>query len=165
MTGFRPSGRTITYKADGKGSLQGGEGVSPDVQALTDGEFKASVLINDGTDKGRNKAYTLSQIKEKRLMPVPKAESEYYRFGGWFIDADDSGDLNGDETILAQDYQFEGPAVLTAHFEENPDAWITIAFEAGEHGSINTGKPSPCAPPTTRNGQTFRAALPSARHR
>lgn len=130
----------ITYKADGKGSLQGGEGVSPDVQALTDGEFKASVLINDGTDKGRNKAYTLSQIKEKRLMPVPKAESEYYRFGGWFIDADDSGDLNGDETILAQDYQFEGPAVLTAHFEENPDAWITIAFEAGEHGSINTGE-------------------------
>ena len=42
--------------------------------------------------------------------------------------------------ILAQDYQFEGPAVLTAHFEENPDAWITIAFEAGEHGSINTGE-------------------------
>ncbi|RHB48083.1 hypothetical protein DW886_04645 [Enterocloster aldenensis] len=131
----------ITYKAGEKGSLQGGEGVSPDVQALAGGEFSTSVLIKDGTDKGSNKAYTLAQIKDKRLMPVPKAESAYYRFGGWFIDADGSGKLDGDETILPQDYQFDGPAIITAHFEEDPDAWITIAFEAGEHGSINAGEP------------------------
>lgn len=131
----------ITYKPGAKGSLQGGEGVSADVQTLAGGEFKASVLINDKTSKGRDKAYTLADIKEKRLMPLPKPESEYYRFGGWFIDADNSGKLDGDETILPQDYQFEGHADITAYFEENPDAWITIQLEAGEHGSIDTGEP------------------------
>lgn len=131
----------ITYKSELIGSLKGGEGVSPDVQEQHDGSFRASILRNDGTDLGKKKAYTLAQMKEKCLMPVPvPSDSRYYCFDGWFIDKDNSGDLNGTETILPEDYQFDGPATVTAHFRENPDAWINIKFTAGEHGSIKQGK-------------------------
>ena len=74
-------------------------------------------------------------------MPVPQPENNYYRFGGWFVDTDGDGVLNNGETLLPQDYRFTAAAVITAHFEENPDAWIHINFEAGSHGSINAGQP------------------------
>ncbi len=151
----------ITYKAGQKGSLQGGEGVSPDVQSLSGGSFKASILINDGTTEGREKSYTLAQIKEKRLMPVPQAENQYYRFGGWFIDTDNNGILDGDETILPQDYRFDGPATVTASFGENPDAWINITFEAGEHGSINAGEMLSLRTTFDQKWGDIQASLPS----
>ena len=90
---------------------------------------------------GHENSYTLETIKEKRLMPVPQPENNYYRFGGWFVDTDGDGVLNNGETLLPQDYRFTAAAVITAHFEENPDAWIHINFEAGSHGSINAGQP------------------------
>lgn len=150
----------ITYKPGEKGSLQGEEGVSSDVQPLFGGEFKANILINDKISEDRDKAYTLADIKEKRLMPVPKPESKYYRFGGWFIDTDNNGKLDGNETILPQDYQFDGPAAITAHFEENPDAWITIRFEAGEHGTINTGEPITLRTTYDKRWADIQAGLP-----
>lgn len=131
----------ITYKAGLKGSLRDGAGVSPDVQPAGQGMFTASVLINDGTPEGQNHSYTLADIKEKRLMPAAEAESIYYRFEGWFMDTNNNGILDGDEAILPEEYQFDGPAVVTASFGENPDAWIDINLEAGEHGTINPGEP------------------------
>ncbi|MFR3754948.1 MAG: hypothetical protein ACLTW9_26610 [Enterocloster sp.] len=118
----------ITYKPGVNGTLQGGSGVSRDVQALSGGRFKASVLLDDGISPGHENSYTLETIKEKRLMPVPQPENNYYRFGGWFVDTDGDGVLNNGETLLPQDYRFAAAAVITAHFEENPDAWIQYRF-------------------------------------
>ena len=84
----------ITYKPGVNGTLQGGSGVSQDVQALSGGRFKASVLLDDGVSPGHENSYTLETIKEKRLMPVPQPENNYYRFGGWFVDTDGDGVLN-----------------------------------------------------------------------
>lgn len=131
----------ITYKPGTNGSLQAGSGVSQDVQALSGGRFKASVLLDDGLSAGHEQSYTLAAIKERRLMPEARPENNYYRFGGWFIDTDGNGILDNGETILPQDYRFTAPAVITACFEENPDAWIHINFAAGSHGSINAGEP------------------------
>ncbi len=131
----------ITFMAGERGTLVGGEGVSPDVQALAGGAFKASVLINDASLLGQRISYTLADIKTKRLMPIAQADSLYYRFGGWFIDGNNNGELDGGETLLPEDYRFTGPETITAFFEENPDAWMNIYFEAGEHGSINAGEP------------------------
>lgn len=73
-------------------------------------------------------------------MPQTQPINNYYRFGGWFIDTDGNGILDNGETILPQDYRFTAPATITAHFEENPDAWININFAAGSHGSIDAGE-------------------------
>ena len=151
----------ITYKAGQRGSLRDGADVSPDVQSLSGGSFKASILINDGTTEGQEKSYTLAQIKEKRLMPAAEAESQYYRFDGWFIDTDNDGILDGDETILPQDYRFDGPATVTASFGENPDAWINITFEAGEHGSINAGEMLSLRTTFDQKWGDIQASLPS----
>lgn len=131
----------ITYEPGENGTLQGGSDVSQDVQALSGGSFKASVLLNDGTSEGQVQSYTLAVIKERRLMPQTQPVNGYYRFGGWFIDTDGNGNLDNGETILPQDYQFTAPATITAYFEENPDAWININFAAGSHGSIDAGEP------------------------
>lgn len=132
----------ITYKTGQKGTLEAGEEVSPDVQSAGNGMFRASILINDGTAKGQENSYTLAEIKEKRLMPAAVAESIYYKFEGWFVDTNNNGVVDGDEALLPQDYRFTGPATVTASFGENPEAWIDITFEAGEHGTINAGEPT-----------------------
>ena len=150
----------ITYKAGLKGTLRDGDGVSPDVQPLGGGTFGASVLINDGTAVGQEKSYTLADIKEKRLMPAAEAESIYYRFEGWFIDTNNNGILDGEETILPEDHRFTGPAVITASFGENPDAWIDITFEAGEHGSINLGEPTSLHTTYDKKWSDIQAYLP-----
>lgn len=140
--------------------MQGGSGVSQDVQALSGGRFKASVLLDDGISPGHENSYTLETIKEKRLMPVPQPENNYYRFGGWFVDTDGDGVLNNGETLLPQDYRFTAAAVITAHFEENPDAWIQIAFEAGSHGSINAGQPLTLRTTFDKKWGDIEASLP-----
>lgn len=150
----------ITYKPGVNGTLQGGSGVSQDVQALSGGRFKASVLLDDGISPGHENSYTLETIKEKRLMPVPQPENNYYRFGGWFVDTDGDGVLNNGETLLPQDYRFTAAAVITAHFEENPDAWIQIAFEAGSHGSINAGQPLTLRTTFDKKWGDIEASLP-----
>ena len=127
----------VTYVPGVNGSLSAGGDVSQDVQALTGGKFRAGILANDGSDAGREQSYTLAVIAEKHLMPEARPENSYYRFGGWFIDANGNRKLDDGETLLPQDYRFTEDTTLTAHFEENPEAWIDIAFEAGSHGAIN----------------------------
>ena len=72
------------------------------------------------------------------MTPVSYTHLDVYKRQ---VDTDGDGVLNNGETLLPQDYRFTAAAVITAHFEENPDAWIQIAFEAGSHGSINAGQP------------------------
>lgn len=129
----------ITYKTGVNGSLESGTDMSPDVKTLEGGNFKTSVLINDGSALGQEKGYTLSEVKEKRLMPGTNAD-RYYRLGGWFVDSDNNGILDHGETLLEEDYRFTGSVVLTAHFEKIPDQWIDIYFAAGDRGSINRGE-------------------------
>ena len=129
----------ITYLAGAHGSLMAEEGMSPDVQAQGDGSFKTSALIDNGTEQGAEGGYTLSGMKERRLMPGTEADT-YYRFGGWFVDGNHNGMLDNGETLLEEGDRFTGAEVLTAYFEEDPSKWVDIHFEAGAHGSIRTGE-------------------------
>lgn len=151
----------ITYKPGANGTLQGGSSVSQDVQALSGGRFKASVLLDDGSPAGREQSYTLASIKERRLMPETRPVNNYYRFGGWFIDTDGNGIMDNGETILPQDYRFTAPATITAYFEENPDAWINISFAAGSHGSIDAGQPLTLRTTFDKKWGDIAASLPS----
>lgn len=151
----------ITYKPGANGTLQGGSSISQDVQALSGGRFKASVLLDDGSSAGQEQSYTLAAIKERRLMPETRPVNNYYRFGGWFIDTDGNGILDNGETILPQDYRFAASATITAYFEENPDAWINISFAAGSHGSIDAGQPLTLRTTFDKKWGDITASLPS----
>ncbi|WP_270816665.1 hypothetical protein, partial [Hungatella effluvii] len=109
----------ITYLAGAHGSLMAEEGMSPDVQAQGDGSFKTSALIDNGTEQGAEGGYTLSGMKERRLMPGTEADT-YYRFEGWFVDGNHNGMLDNGETLLEEGDRFTGAEVLTAYFEEDP---------------------------------------------
>lgn len=99
-----------------------------------------SALIDDGSDQGAENGYTLKTLTDKKLMPKGDANN-YYRFNGWFVDANNNGMLDGGETLLGEDYHITGDTVLTAYFGEDPDKWVDIRFEAGAHGTINAGEP------------------------
>lgn len=129
----------ITYLAGTHGSLNAGEGMSSDVRAQGDGSFKASALINNGSEQGEEFGYTLGVMKEKHLMPGTSADN-YYRLGGWFVDGNHNGILDNGETLLDEETRFTGETVLTAYFEEDPSKWVDIHFEAGAHGSILAGE-------------------------
>ncbi|WP_349769081.1 hypothetical protein [Hungatella sp.] len=125
----------ITYRAGAHGSLTA-EGVSSDVEDRGDGSYRTSVLIDDESEQGAEFGYTLGTMTEKRLVPGTRAD-QYYRFGGWFVDANSNGIMDDGETLLEEGSRFTGETVLTAYFEEDPEKWVDIHFEAGAHGSIN----------------------------
>lgn len=130
----------ITYRAGAGGTLSAADGMSPDVQAVGNGSFRTSALIDDGSEQGAENGYTLKTLTDKKLMPKGDANN-YYRFDGWFVDANSNGMLDGGETLLGEDYHITGDTVLTAYFGEDPDKWVDIRFEAGAHGTINAGEP------------------------
>lgn len=130
----------ITYRAGAGGTLSAADGMSPDVQAVGNGSFRTSALIDDGSEQGAENGYTLKTLTDKKLMPKGDANN-YYRFNGWFVDANSNGMLDGGETLLGEDYHITSDTVLTAYFGEDPDKWVDIRFEAGAHGTINAGEP------------------------
>ncbi len=131
---------SITYRSGTNGSISHGSGVSADVQeqGAGTGVYKTFVMKNDGSAAGQSESYTWSTVKEKRLVPEPRAD-QYYRFAGWFIDQNGNGSLDAGEQILGEDHSFTGDETVTALFEEDPEKWINIQFAAGEHGSLADG--------------------------
>lgn len=145
----------LTYKSGADGALAGGEGMSPDVQPVSAGSYKVSVLRSDGTDSGREKAYTLKQIRENHLMPeAVAAQSQYYQFDGWC--------LEGRDEVLPDDYQFTADTTVTAHYGEKPGAWVTVNFAAGDHGSFDSGRPAPIHTMSDKNWSDIWTSLPAS---
>ena len=106
---------------------------------MAGGTYKASVLLNDGTDEGAAGSYTWNDILEKRLAPEAAADT-YYRFEGWFIDQNGNGIKDSGEELLSAGSRFTGSAAVTAYFGEDPNQWVDIHFAAGEHGTIDAGE-------------------------
>ena len=108
--------------------------VSPDVKSGGSGSYYAKVLKAGGSDEG----YTWEQIRKKRLVPIAKSNSEYYRFAGWFIDSNGNQILDRDngETLLTDTQKFDGDTAVFAYFEEVPSKWVDIKFKAGDHGTL-----------------------------
>lgn len=144
--------KTITYKTGSNGSLAAGDGVSPDViEHTADGGsyFTTQVLVSDGSALGNTKAYRLSDLSSKGLVPKAKPGTSYI-FKGW---TDDSGALLADNAVFTADTN------LTASFTEDPSAWCTVKLEVS-HGSMNPDQISIRVP----NGQTWasiKAQLPT----
>ena len=126
----------LTYQAGANGSLRKGSDMSPDVTALSGGDYQASVLINDGTATGAARSYTWADILSKKLAPEGVGNT-YYRLEGWFIDTNGNRTMDSSETLLTPESRFTGPATVVAYFGEDPAQWVDIRFAAGAHGSIN----------------------------
>ena len=128
--------------------------VSPDVIKDHDGSYLTEVLKADNQGHGD----TWADVKKKRLVPLvsldsTNSESQYYRFAGWFIDADGDGvwDKNDDrEKLISEDQTFAGATTLTAAFEEDPDKWVDVQLTAGDHGTLTeNGTGNPISHPVT----------------
>lgn len=132
----------LTYKAeaDTHGQLVGNP-MSDDVRANNDGTYTASVLINDSSADGQAYSYTWQDIQDRNLLPSVQAD-RYYRLAGWFVDTNGNDIFDNDETLLPTDYRFTGSATVLAHFEEDPEQWVDIYYEAGEHGSLDASGPA-----------------------
>ena len=98
-------------------------------------------------------------MTEKRLVPGTRAD-QYYRFGGWFTDTNNNGIMDDGETLLEEGSRFTGENVLTAYFEEDPEKWVDIHFEAGAHGSINDGEAQTLHTMYDRKWSEITASLP-----
>ena len=95
---------------------------------MAGGTYKASVLLNDGTDEGAAGSYTWNDILEKRLAPEAAADT-YYRFEGWFIDQNGNGIKDSGEELLSAGSRFTGSATVTAYFAEDPDQWLIFILQ------------------------------------
>ena len=150
----------LIYKAGEHGALRPGNDMSSDVVTLSGGAYKASVLINDGTDEGVAGSYTWDGILERKLAPEAVADT-YYRLEGWFIDTNGNGIKDTDEELLSADSRFTGSATLIAYFGEDPAQWLDIHFAAGEHGTINEGEDVNLHVPHDRTWSDINGNLPN----
>ena len=78
-------------------------------------------------------------MTEKRLVPGTRAD-QYYRFGGWFVDANSNGIMDDGETLLEGKPVYRrdcADGILRRKTRRN--GWTSI-LEAGAHGSINDGE-------------------------
>lgn len=139
-----PKWAEFTYQAGPNGTLTltgtkaHPQAASPDVKDNGDGTYQAGILISDASLKGQAGAYRFVTIKNKNLLPNPEpADPDYYRFKEWLVAKADSKPDVGEGTPCEDDQTFTGPATLIAAFEEIPEKWTDIHFNA-EHADLKS---------------------------
>ena len=133
---FDPNAKTLTLNSD----MQGGIVTITYNENLSDESYWAKLEYYNGSNGSISGAtaprfkkhgnYTIEELTDG----IAASPESHYQFDGWYKANGNGSDKTGER--LEGSLSITQATKLFANFEEDPNEWFDLSFEAGNHGSL-----------------------------